>query len=115
MNSRTSWRSVVIVMEPTLDQAIRAASGRLETVGGGIGTSATAPVGEVQVAAKVVEVRPSSFDLAVRIRWHDEDDVRAVDGRFTLAIVGPAGERRPIPVAVRDELIALERSARDYA
>ncbi len=75
------------------------------------------------LAVSVVEVRPSSFDMAVRIRPVDPDPGGQaaggpagdpVDGRWTLVLERIAtGERLPVPREVRDELIAIQLAARD--
>ena len=75
------------------------------------------------LAVSVVEVRPSSFDMAVRIRPADPDRRRRADvdparhpinGRWTLVLERIAtGERLPVPREVRDELIAIQLAARD--
>ena len=69
----------------------------------------------LEVAVSVVEIRPSSFEKAVRIRAARGDRTPA-DGRCTVAIERVAtGERLPIPTEVRDEFIAIQLAARDYA
>jgi hypothetical protein len=60
-----------------------------------------------------VEVRPSSFDMAARIRPGGADG-EPLDGRWTLLLERvTTGERLPVPRAVRDELIAIQLAARD--
>lgn len=69
----------------------------------------------LEVAASVVEIRPSSFEGAVRIRAADGDGT-ATDGRCTIAIErSTTSVRIPIPTEVRDEFIAIQLAARDYA
>ena len=68
------------------------------------------------VGVSVVEVRPSSFDMAVRIRptGGDDGDAEPVNLRRTLVVERTAtGERLGIPREVRNEFIALQLAARD--
>jgi hypothetical protein len=68
------------------------------------------------VGVSVVEVRPSSFDMAIRVRpaGDGDGDVVPVYLRRTLVVERRAtGERLPIPRDVRDEFIALQLAGRD--
>ena len=66
------------------------------------------------VGVSVVELRPSSFDMAVRIRPAGDGEPAPVDLRRTLVVARTAtGERLAIPREVRDELIAIQLAARD--
>ena len=68
--------------------------------------------GGITVAVSVVEVHPSSFTMAVRIRTAGEDAVRPANGRCTLVIERRmTGERVPIPREVRDEFVAIQLGA----
>lgn len=72
----------------------------------------------LRVAVSVIEVRPSSFEMAVRVRSASLPDEIAppASGRCTVAITQLAtGSRVPVPTAVRDEFIALQLAARDFA
>jgi acyl-CoA thioesterase FadM len=78
------------------------------------------PVGEASAAAGVrigvsaVEVRPSSFDMAVRIRPAGEHAGQPANGRCTVVIKRLAnGEPIPIPRAVHDELVGIQLNARE--
>ena len=67
------------------------------------------------VCVSVIEVRPSSFDLAVRIRPTGDGGPAPVDLRRTLVVERTAtGERLGIPREVRDEFIAIQLAARDF-
>jgi acyl-CoA thioesterase FadM len=69
--------------------------------------------GGVTIGVSVVEVRPSSFTMAVRIRPAGSAG-RPTDGRCTVLVQRRAtGERLPIPHEVRDEFIAIQLAARD--
>ena len=69
--------------------------------------------GGITVGVSVVEVRPSSFTMAVRIRATGEDAVRPANGRCTLVVERRmTGERVPIPREVRDEFVAIQLGAR---
>jgi acyl-CoA thioesterase FadM len=69
----------------------------------------------LEVAVSVVEIRLSSFEMAVRVRAAGGDGA-PTDGRCTMAIERrDAGERIAIPTEVRDEFIAIQLAARDYA
>jgi hypothetical protein len=66
------------------------------------------------VGVSVVEVRPSSFDMAVRIRAAGDGEPAPVDLRRTMVVQRAAtGERLEIPREVRDEFIAIQLAARD--
>jgi hypothetical protein len=70
--------------------------------------------GGIRIGVSVVEVRPTSFTMAVRIRAVGEEAVPPANGRCTLVIERRAsGERIPIPGEVRDEFIAIQLGARD--
>jgi acyl-CoA thioesterase FadM len=67
-----------------------------------------------RVGVSIVEVRPSSFDLAVRIRGTGDDPGRPANGRCTIVVERRAsGERVPIPRQVRDEFVAIQLAARE--
>lgn len=66
------------------------------------------------VGVSVVEVRPSSFDMAVRIRPAGDGEPAPVDLRRTMVVQRAAtGERLEIPREVRDEFIAIQLAASD--
>ena len=68
----------------------------------------------VHLAVSVVEVRPSSFDIAARFGPGGDPTGRSSDGRWTLVLErASTGERLPVPREVRDELIAIQLAARD--
>ena len=74
----------------------------------------TLDANETLVGVSVVEVRPSSFDMTVKIRPKGEGEHKPVNLRRTLALERTAtGERLPVPREVRDELIAIQLAARD--
>jgi hypothetical protein len=58
------------------------------------------------------EVRPSSFTVAVRLRPRGGDDGRPVGAACVVRLEDPAtGEVSPLGDEIRDELVAIERSA----
>jgi acyl-CoA thioesterase FadM len=68
----------------------------------------------IRIGVSVVEVRPTSFTMAVRIRSTGADAAPPADGRCTIVIERRAtGDRMPIPREVRDEFIAIQLAARD--
>jgi acyl-CoA thioesterase FadM len=72
------------------------------------------PADGALVGVSVVEVRPSSFDMAVRIRPAGAGDVAPVNLRRTMVVERTTtGERLEIPREVRAEFIALQLSAGD--
>ena len=74
------------------------------------------PGGLSRVGVSVIEVRPSSFDMAVRIHVLGESQVEPVNGRCTVVIEQvTSGERISIPREVRDEFISIQLSARSLA
>jgi acyl-CoA thioesterase FadM len=79
-----------------------------------VGPIVAAHAGGLMVGVSVVEVRPSSFDMAVRIRPTGDDAGSPANGRCTMAIQRRAtGERIAIPREIRDEFIAIQLAARD--
>ena len=75
---------------------------------------AAAVTGGIRIGVSVVEVRSTSFTMAVRIRPPGDRAGRPTNGRCTLLIQRRAtGERLPIPGEVRDEFIAIQLGARD--
>jgi acyl-CoA thioesterase FadM len=70
--------------------------------------------GGIRVGVSVVEVRPSSFTMAVRIRPAGDGAGPSTNGRCTLVIERrTTGARIPIPREVRDEFVAIQLGARD--
>jgi hypothetical protein len=68
----------------------------------------------VRIAVSVVEVQPTSFDLAVRLRTLDGQAGAPADGRCTIVVErAGTGERVPIPREVRDAMVAIALAARD--
>ena len=69
----------------------------------------------VMVGVSVIEVRPSSFDMAVRIRLPADHDASTASGRCTVEIVRAAdGAAIQIPREIRDEFISIQLGARAY-
>lgn len=67
---------------------------------------------EVVVTASAGEVRPGSFTISVRVRPIGGDREAPVDARWAIRLADArSGEVRELGREVRDELIALERSA----
>jgi acyl-CoA thioesterase FadM len=102
---------------PILAEVVRREAATLRVTAERLDPIATTPGSDgLQVAVSVVEIRPSSFEMAVRIRVAANDVGPAVNGRCTIALERRAtGERIPIPNEVRDEFIAIQLAARDYA
>ena len=90
------------------DAELRPAAEQVDVV------DATRGAGAIRLGVSVVEVRPSSFTMAVRIRAAGQDALRPANGRCTLVIQRRmTGERVPIPRDVRDEFVAIQLAARD--
>lgn len=90
-------------------EALRVVGERVDEIAPGVATA-----GPLLAGASVIEVRPSSFDMAVRIRATGDDAGRPANGRCTLSIVRTAtGETLPVPREVRDELVAIQLAARE--
>jgi hypothetical protein len=69
----------------------------------------------VVVSASATEVRPGSFTIAVRLRPVGGDREVATNATCVVRLQDRAtGAARPIGEELRDELIAIERSARHY-
>ena len=69
----------------------------------------------VLVAVSVTELRPRSFDMALRIRGLGDDGSVAGIGSCRLALLDTAsGSRITLPEAVRREILALESAAQHY-
>lgn len=100
---------------PGLAGFLRAAQAELRLTAERIGHMDPAScAGGLKVGVSVVEVRSSSFDVAVRIRPVGDDAARPTNGRCTIVIQRRAtGERLPIPREVRDEFIAIQLAARE--
>ena len=70
--------------------------------------------GGIRIGVSVVEVRPSSFTMALRIRRPGDGTGTPTNGRCTLVIERRAtSERLPIPREVRDEFVAIQLGARE--
>jgi len=68
----------------------------------------------VRIGVSVVEVRPTSFTMAVRIRPTGQDAGSPANGRCTVTILRrTTAERIPIAREVRDEFIAIQLAARE--
>jgi acyl-CoA thioesterase FadM len=73
------------------------------------------PAGVV-VTASATEIRPSSFTIAVGLRPFGGDREVAVNASGVVHLEDRAtGQVRPIGHELRDELIAVERSATHYS
>jgi hypothetical protein len=110
-------RDAYLARCPVLAGVVRREAATLRVIAERVDPVPAAPGSEgLQVAVSVVEIRPTSFEMAVRIRVVTEADAGPADGRCTIAIERDAtGERLPIPNEVRDEFIAIQLAARDYA
>lgn len=106
-------RAAYLARCPALAAAAAAARADVRVTAQRLGECGGADLAGASVGVSVVEVRPTSIEMAVRIR--PAGDGTPIDGRCTLAIVGRAtGEPLPVPRAVRDELIAIQLGARSY-
>lgn len=110
-------RDAYLVRCPILAEVVRREAATLRVTAERVEPVAALPGSEgLHVAVSVVEIRPTSFEMAVRIRVAAEADPGPANGRCTIAIERDAtGERVPIPNEVRDEFIAIQLAARDYA
>jgi acyl-CoA thioesterase FadM len=69
----------------------------------------------VAVSASAIEIFPTSFVVALRLRTAGGDTDVALDARSTLRLEDPAtGATQEITDEIRDELIALEHAARHF-
>lgn len=76
-------------------------------------TARASRAGGLRVGVSVIEVRPSSFDMAVRLRPAGQDQGEPANGRCAAVIERRAtGERIVIPREVRDEFIAIQLAVR---
>jgi acyl-CoA thioesterase FadM len=100
---------------PRLAAFLRAEKALLQVTAEQVGPIAPAScAGGLMVGVSVIEVRPSSFDMGVRIRPAGEDAGQPANGRCTMVIQRRAtGERIPIPREIRDEFIATQLAARE--
>jgi acyl-CoA thioesterase FadM len=79
-----------------------------------LGTALGRPT-TVIVTASVTEVRPRSFVISVRIRPTGGNSRDTIDAASVIRLVDPAsGQVHHIGEDVRDDLVALERSAEHY-
>ena len=100
---------------PRLASFLRAEDAELRPVAEHLdGIDHAAWTGRTRIGVSVVEVRPSSFTMALRIRPSGDGAVPSANGRCTLVIERRVtGERIPIPRDVRDEFVAIQLDARD--
>ena len=101
---------------PRLAAFLRTENAALRVIAEQVGPiTASCCAGSLMVGVSVTEVRPSSFDMAVRIRPTGEEASRPANGRCTMVIQRCAtGERISIPRHVRDEFIAIQLAAREF-
>ena len=66
------------------------------------------------LSATISEILPSRLILRVRLRPLEGDVDAPADGQCSLAVVDAHGASLPIDRALRDEVIAAERTARFY-
>ena len=85
-----------------------------QAISTGPGVRAVTGLASVTVSATAVEVHPDSFTIAVRIRQVGEGDAMPVAARCVVTLNGADGDPIALGDGVRDELIALERGARQY-
>jgi acyl-CoA thioesterase FadM len=98
----------------TLQARLTSGATALEAGAGSVRASGRLEAGdELTVAATVAELRPSSFDLRVRLRGPGGDIVG--EGTERLVVVDAATGDRAIPEDVRRELIAIEQGATEFA
>lgn len=78
----------------------------------------TEPLGSVRsvlVAVSVTELRPTSFDMALRVRSLGDDGSLVANGRCTLVFMdATAGTPVRMTEAVRRDIIAVEAGASSY-
>ena len=100
---------------PQLAAFLRAEEADLRVTAERVGPLADASCpGGMRAGVSVVEVRRSSFDMAVRFRATGDGAGRPVNGRCTIVVERCAtGERIPVPREVRDEFIAIQLAARE--
>jgi hypothetical protein len=100
---------------PRLEDFLRTQDAELRPTAEVIGSvDPASSAGGIRVGVSVVEVRATSFAMAVRIRPAGSGAGTAVNGRCTMTIRRRAtGERVPLPREVRDEFIAIQLAARD--
>jgi acyl-CoA thioesterase FadM len=78
-------------------------------------TARASRAGGLRVGVSVIEVRPSSFDMAVRLRPAGQDQREPANGHCAVVIERQAtGERIVIPREVRDEFIAIQLGAQEF-
>ncbi|MGZ6557485.1 MAG: hypothetical protein ACXVEY_11655 [Actinomycetota bacterium] len=103
---------------PSLQREIREGLLRLRTTGvRGAGSHGNFVAGEVVgVAASITELRPSSFELALRISGLSRGDPPVANVRCSVSLTDPTtGTARIISDAIRQEIIAREREASLYS
>jgi acyl-CoA thioesterase FadM len=69
----------------------------------------------VLVAVTVTELRPTSFDMALRVRGLGGPGTIVASGRCTFVLAEPGSDAAlTLPDGVRHEVLALESDASDY-
>lgn len=107
-------RQAYVEQCPTLSKALDDGSLRMVSVLAHRSNARFDPDSGILGAATVTEIRPSSIDLAVRIRSLGDDASAYVDAIFALRLQDAAGRATPVPDWLRRELIAAEATAREY-
>jgi acyl-CoA thioesterase FadM len=73
------------------------------------------PGDRVWMAVGATELRPSAFDLAIRVRVLGSDAAPILEGHRSVGLVDTAsGSSLPIPVQIQKELMALADTASEY-
>lgn len=107
-------RAALFARCPHLAAFLRAENAALRVTAEQVAAHAAPGSRGARVGVSIVEVRPSSFDMAVRIRGTGDDPGRPANGRCTIVVERRAtGERVPIPRQVRDEFVAIQLAARE--
>jgi hypothetical protein len=70
--------------------------------------------GSVLVALSVPEIRPSTFDVALRVRRLGEVSASTVDAIYVTRVADRHGALQPVPRWLRDELIEVEHTAAEF-
>lgn len=100
---------------PRLAALLRDEDAELRVTAEQVGPVDIAPgAGSARIGVSVVEVRTTSFTMAVRIRPTGQDAGAPANGRCTVTILRrTTAERLPIPREVRDEFVAIQLAARE--
>ena len=109
-------RSAYFELSPGLTAETRARRIRILGMRLRMGSSGSIEPGRaVWVAVSVTELRPSSFDMAFRVRELGGDGAILAQGGCSVEIAESDGSTMKVPEAIRQEILAIEANSASYS